>query len=105
MKLLTLAPDGLLIGVDDVDTAPDPLPANQLVFTDCDLAPGRYRWTGVTFVPVAADPFAPVGDAPDPQRALYFALKSIQRSGLVALSGPTLDWMEWYAATIDAQGE
>lgn len=69
----------------------------------CDLAPGRYRWDGKTFLPLAPDGSQDrLEQEPDAIRAI--ALGFVKLSETVELPEATLLWLESYTRTRDGQG-
>jgi hypothetical protein len=69
---------------------------------ECDLAPGRYKWNGTSFVPILEAFTKTEVDAPDTVTAIAVALKAM-RDGK-PMPGITLKWLEEFDKTIDAQG-
>jgi len=74
--------DDVLVGYDDNGNGPE-------VPVDCDLAPGKYAWSGHSFVPVKAN-------RPNREAAIAEALIAI-RDGK-ALPPATLQYLEDYQA-------
>lgn len=97
---------GVLLGFKKVSKKDWVTRDDQVAVEDgCDLAPGRYRWDrdGDTFVPL---PPAGSQDAleqePNAIRAVALGLMTISRT--IELPDETLDWLEFYAESVEGRG-
>jgi hypothetical protein len=99
--------EGVLAGFVQIDdAAPDaavPPPNRVEVPMACDLAPGRYRWDGRSFVPLVVDDGERLQQL-NGVKAIALGLMAVRDSGLVALPPYTLEWLGWYAQTFDYGG-
>jgi hypothetical protein len=104
MKLAILREsDGLLLGFEVVAVLPNPMPPGRAPGGDGDLAPGRYKWNGHQFIPLAPrGPDRDIGHEPAALRAIWLGFRAIQNSGLIDLPPDTVEWIDWYRRTIDA---
>jgi hypothetical protein len=80
------------------------LPGSRILVPDgCDLAPGKYRWNGQTFIPIGANGQDMVAEELDTVRAITLALMAI-RDGK-PFPPETLKWLDWYENSFDNLGK
>jgi hypothetical protein len=92
---------GVYQGIDVLDDASHLTPQHLPQITECDLPPGRYRWTGIQFMPLRAAQVKPGPDLPDLERVVYRMAKLMQAQG-IPLHGDVQRWCAWYSGTPDA---
>jgi hypothetical protein len=92
---------GVYQGIDVLDDASHLTPQHLPQITECDLPPGRYRWTGDQFRPLRAAQVKPGPELPDLERVVYRMAKLMQANG-IALHADVERWCAWYGGTSDA---
>jgi hypothetical protein len=87
-----LGPDGIYLGIRTVDSLSD---GDVPVPVDCDLRPGRYRWSSESraFEPLTLGPRQTL-EIPNVLRALAVTIRSI-RDGQ-PLPQEALEFVAWY---------
>jgi hypothetical protein len=92
---------GVYQGIDVLDDPSHLTPEHLPQITECDLPPGRYRWTGDQFRPLRAAEVKPGPDIPDLERVVYRLARIMQSQG-IPLHGDVQRWCAWYGGTPDA---
>jgi hypothetical protein len=92
---------GVYQGIDVLDDPSHLTPEHLPQITECDLPPGRYRWTGDQFRPLRAAEVKPGPDIPDLERVVYRLARIMQAQG-IPLHGDVERWCAWYGGTPDA---
>lgn len=95
---------GVYQGVETI--AADALtPAHVVVPADCDLAPGRYRWDGASFVPITQPKLGPtLAAGVTAEIALAGVIVALQAVPGVVLPPAVTLWLAAFQQTLDAQG-
>lgn len=99
-----LDPDGMYRGHEPLPGKAALNPDDVEVPPDCDLAPGRYRWDGKTFLPVKSPEPEDVVNEHHTLVAVAAGFAAVEKALPGTLPEITLRWIDWYEKTVDAKG-
>ncbi|HXC41237.1 MAG TPA: hypothetical protein VN667_20055 [Burkholderiales bacterium] len=98
--------DGVYLGLDVIDPA-ELQEGDVEVPADCDLAAGKYRWDGKTFLPIMSQ-FAgasPPAAAPVSAEVALAGLIAALKQAKTPLPAATERWYAAFKNTIDGAGQ
>jgi hypothetical protein len=97
-QIAKLDENNIYHGIEEIED--DALQPHHIELPEgCDLPPGKYQWSGETFIPMRNPQRLKTSD-PDALNAIAIGFISLQQSG-AALPEETLEWLDHYITTQD----